>query len=392
MAEIQGFCDPTFARVREQFARNFDERGDVGASVCITVGGRAVVDLWGGLACADPLAPWTRDTVALIWSTTKGATSLCAYILATRGLLDLDAPIAQYWPQFGARGKERITVRMALNHQAGLPALREPVPPGAIFDWDYMVKRMEQEELFWEPGTRHGYHAATFGWIVGELVRRVTGRSLGLFFRDEVARPLGLDFWIGLPEPLEPRVAQLIAPTPPAPARRAERASPTLGEMATANIQEFISLCNSRAAHAPEFPAGNGITHARALAGMYAPLACGGSLRGVSLVDADSLARMAAVSSAGWDAVQRYPTRYTDGFCKSWDNRRQYPSGQTLIMSEDAFGYPGAGGSVGLADPRHRLSFGYVMNKMGGYERAQALIDATYLSLGCRSKASGGWI
>ena len=223
-------------------------------------------------------------------------------------------------------------------------------------------------------------------------MRRVAGQSLGRFFQDQVARPLGLDFWIGLPEAVEPRVAPLVPSARPAAARRAERASLTLGEMATANIQEFISLCNDRAGHAPEIPAGNGITHARGLAGMYAPLACGGSLRGIGLVDADSLARMGAVSSAGWDAVQRYPTRYTDGFCKSWDNRRQYPSGQTLIMSEDAFGYPGAGGSVGFADPKNRLSFGYVMNKMGAYDRAQALIDAAYLSLGCRSKASGGWI
>jgi CubicO group peptidase (beta-lactamase class C family) len=185
----QGTAAPRFASVREEFERNFAERGEVGASVCVTVDGETVVDLWGGIADPDTQAPWNEDTLVLVWSCTKGATALCAHILAARGVIDLHAPVARYWPEFAKGGKDGITVRMVLNHQAGLGP----------------------------PSTRHGYHALVFGHLVGEVLRRVTGHSLGTFFRTEVAEPPGLDFWIGLPEEQEPRVAPSISPEPPAP-------------------------------------------------------------------------------------------------------------------------------------------------------------------------------
>ncbi len=208
---VHGSCDPKFAQVRQEFERNFSERGEVGASVCVTVRGETVVDLWGGTARPDTQTPWTAETVSLVFSSTKGATALCAHILASRGRLDLDASVATYWPEFAQAGKSEIPVTMILNHQAGLPAVRTPLPQGAYANWDLMVNALAKEEPFWEPGTRNGYHALTIGWLVGEVVRRVSGKSLGTFFQNEVAKPLGLDFWIGLPEDKEPRVAPMIA-------------------------------------------------------------------------------------------------------------------------------------------------------------------------------------
>ena len=210
MVDIQGMCDPKFAEVREEFARNFSERGDVGASVSVVVEGETVVDLWGGIADPATGVPWREDTITVVMSMTKGATALCAHILADRGELDIDAPVAHYWPEFGANGKETIPVRMLLNHQAGLPGFRFEIPRGKPYDWDYMTSALAAQRPFWQPGLLYGYHALTFGWLVGEVVRRVSGKSVGTFFRDEVAVPLGLDFWIGLPESEERRAVPLI--------------------------------------------------------------------------------------------------------------------------------------------------------------------------------------
>ncbi|HEY8171583.1 MAG TPA: serine hydrolase domain-containing protein, partial [Dehalococcoidia bacterium] len=223
---ISGECGTRFGRVREEFERNFAERGDVGASVCVTVDGETVVDLWGGVANVETGAAWERDTVALVWSCTKGAMSLCAHMLVSRGLLDLDAPVARYWPEFAqsgeGRGKQDCTVRMLLNHQAGLAAVRQPLPPGGFYDWELVTNALASQEPFWEPGTRHGYHALTFGHLIGEVLRRITGTTPGAFFSKEVAEPLGIEFWIGLPEEIEPRVA----PNSPHDAPTAETAMP----------------------------------------------------------------------------------------------------------------------------------------------------------------------
>jgi CubicO group peptidase (beta-lactamase class C family) len=395
---IQGACEAKFHAVRQEFERNFRERGEVGASVCVTVRGQRVVDLWGGTARVDTGAPWTEDTVSLVFSCTKGATALCAHILASRGLLDLDAPVATYWPTFAQAGKTNVTVSMLLNHQAGLPALRKPLLQGAFYDWELMVAALEKEEPFWAPGTRNGYHGLTFGWFVGEIVRRVSGRSLGTFFQDEVAGPLGLAFWIGLPEQRESRVALMIP-------GEADLESPFFQAMASPTSLQALMFHNtggymarpdydSRAAHAAEIGGAGGITNARGLAGMYAPLACGGQ----GLVSRDSVARMGAVSSAtGQDAVLLLPSRFSLGFMKAMDNRRQPPGLQdSVILSEDAFGHAGFGGSLGFADPKAEMSFGYTMNKMGKgaglNERGQSLVDAVYRSLGYQSNASGTWV
>jgi CubicO group peptidase (beta-lactamase class C family) len=399
---VQGSCDPKFAQVRQEFERNFHERGEVGASVCVTVRGETVVDLWGGMARPDTQTPWTAETVSLVFSSTKGATALCAHILASRGRLDLDAPVATYWPEFAQAGKAEIPVTMILNHQAGLPAVRTPLPQGAYANWDLMVNALAKEEPFWEPGTRNGYHALTIGWLVGEVVRRASGKSLGTFFQNEIAKPLGLDFWIGLPEDKEPRVAPMIAAAP-------DQESVLYRELTTPGSLASLAILNSggymgaqpeydlRAAHAAEIGGAGGITNARGLAGMYAPLACGGKLKGVQLVTPDILARMALVSSAtGRDAVLVMPSRFALGFMKSMDNRRGRAGARdSAIISADAFGHVGAGGSFGFADPRAEMSFGYTMNRMGAgmllTDRGQSLVDATYRALGYQSNASGVW-
>ncbi len=401
--EVQGSCDAKFQAVRQEFERNFRERGEVGASVCITVGGETVVDLWGGVARTDTQAPWTKDTIGIVFSSTKGATALCAHMLASRGQLDLDAPVAKYWPEFAQAGKSQVPVFMLLNHQAGLPAVRAPLPQGAYANWDLMVNALAKEEPFWEPGTRNGYHALTIGWLVGELVRRISGKSLGTFFQDEVAKPLGLDFWIGLPEDKESRVAPMIAAEPdPESLFFREIAKPgSLQSLVLLNSGNYMGAApeyDTRAAHAAEIGGAGGITNARGLAGMYAPLACGGKGRGVELVNPDVLARMGRVASAtGRDAVLVIPSRFALGFMKTMDNRRQPPGlRDSTLISEEAFGHVGAGGSFGFADPKAGMSFGYTMNRMGPgaalNDRGQSLVDATYRALGYRSNASGAWV
>jgi CubicO group peptidase (beta-lactamase class C family) len=398
---IQGFYDPRFARVAEEFERNFRERGEVGGSVCLSLEGRTLVDLWGGLASASSQTPWTRDTISIVFSCTKGAVAICAHVLASRGKLDLDAPVARYWPEFATGPKEGATVRMMLDHSVGLPAFKTPLRAGGCYDWDYMIGMLEAEPPFWKPGTRNGYHMINFGWTVGELVRRVSGRSLGAFFQDEIARPLGIEFWIGMPEEHEPRVAPMI-PYLPSPGEE-------LGEFTKAILSDPTSIQalsllnsggfdpNSRAAHAAEIGGGGGISNARGLAGLYAPLACGGRLGSVSLVDADTLARMGQVAMATHeDATLLIPTRFALGFMKSMDNRRRAKGDKdSAIVSASAFGHVGAGGSIGFADPDARLAFGYSMNRMGKSillnERGQSLVDATYRCLGYRGNESGAW-
>lgn len=403
----QGTCRPGFERVAEAFEKNLKEKGEIGASVCLTVGGETVVDLWGGVADPKTQAAWTRDTVSIVFSCTKGATALCAHVLASRGALDLDAPVAELWPEFAQAGKERVTTRMMLDHSSAVPAVRAKVKDDGPYDWAYMTERLAAEVPFWEPGTRNGYHGFTFGWTVGEMVRRASGKSLGTFFREEIAGPLGLDFWIGLPEEIEPRVAPIVAHV----YKAADAVTPFMRDLAT-NKESVAALfyfnngawrsggANTRAGHAAEIGAANGITNARGLAGMYAPLANGGG----DLVDATTLARMGEVSMATHDdATLRIPTRFALGFMKSMDNRRRSMAAKlwgedcdSVILGSAAFGHVGAGGSLGFADPVAGLSFGYTMNRMGPgllmNERGQSLVDAAYLSLGYKNKDGGVWV
>jgi CubicO group peptidase (beta-lactamase class C family) len=399
---IEGTCADRFTEVRTEFERNFAERGEVGASVCVTLDGETLVDLWGGTADPATGRPWERDTIGIVWSCTKGAAALCAHVLIARGELSLDDRVADYWPEFAKNGKDGITVRMVLAHQAGLAALRETIPPDGYRDWELIVDLLAKQEPLWEPGTRHGYHALTFGHLVGEVVRRITGRSIGTFFRDEIAAPRDIDFWIGLPAEHDARVA----PTIPADIGP-ETLLPSFYRVAMTDASSVgaLVLMNSGAVfapgwidmpetHAAELPAFGGIANARALAGMYGALATGGD----GLVDAEQLDIMGAVASAtSVDATMLVPTRWSTGFVKSMDNGALPPGDQDgVVLSEAAFGHVGMGGSIGFVDPTARMSFGYTMNRQGigvGLDaRGQSLVDAVYAALGYqRSTRSGSW-
>jgi CubicO group peptidase (beta-lactamase class C family) len=397
---VSGTCDPKFSSVAETFIENFEMRGEVGASVSITLEGKTVVDLWGGQK-TDGGAAWERDTVCVVFSCTKGASAFCAHMAVDRGLLDLEAKVAKYWPEFARNGKEDALVSMMLDHSVGVPGVREELKQGAYYDYDYMTQKLAAEAPFWKPGTRNGYHAITSAWTVGEMVRRSTGKRMGVFLAEEVVKPLGIDFWMGLPEEFESRVAPLI-PYPTDDKARTSRIA--LAAMADPMGPSGRFLLNgggfdpnTRAARAAEIGSATGVTNGRGLAGLYAPLANGGSLNGRHFVGADTLTRMSRVSVATHeDATLMIPTRFTLGFMKSMDNRTLDNSENcSVIMSEAAFGHVGAGGSLGFADPQARMSFGYAMNKRGlgilMNERGQGLVDATYRALGYRSDKGGAW-
>ena len=385
---VHGECDSRFAKLREVFAEQLATR-EVGASVAVTLEGRPLVDLWGGYCDEERAQPWQRDTLVNVWSVTKGMTALCALRLVERGELELDAPVARYWPEFAANGKAEIAVRQLLNHRAGLAAVRKPLAPETIFDWDAMCQALVEQEPWWPPGTQHGYHAATFGWLVGELVRRISGKSLGTFFRDELAGPLDLDFHIGLDEVHDRRVAPLTAVAQPEAAD-----TRALGEAILKDPQGLVvralmnppavllpGSTNSRAWRGAEMPALNGHGTARALARVYGALACGGELDGHRVLSPDTIEAARHQESYGPDLVLHVPTRFGLGFMLSQPDR---PDGR-FGPNPASFGHPGAGGALGFADPEARLGFGYTMNGMGQNiltdPRAAHLLDAVYASL-----------
>jgi CubicO group peptidase (beta-lactamase class C family) len=340
-----------------------------------------LVDLWGGHADAARTRPWGRDTLVNVFSTTKAATALCAHMLADRGLLDLDAPVARTWPEFAAAGKADLPVRFLLSHQAGLAALRSPLPTEALYDWQRMTRALAAEAPWWPPGSASGYHAMTYGFLVGEVLRRVTGRTLGAFFRDEVARPLGADFHIGLPAAEERRVAELVPPSAEelAAAGAAAQGDPEslLGKV-MANPPLRPEVANTTAWRRAELPAANGHANARSVARVMAALACGGALGGLRLLGAEALARAAQQQSYDLDLVLGLPMRWGLGFMLS---SAELPLGP----SPRAFGHGGWGGSLAVADPDARVSWAYVMNKMSpgttGDARAAGIVTELYAAL-----------
>ncbi|MGH0032398.1 MAG: serine hydrolase domain-containing protein [Myxococcota bacterium] len=393
--EIHGTCDPRYERVLRAFEENFraapgTPRHEIGAALAVTVDGETVVDLWAG--SADPAAaegggrPWQKDTLVNVYSTTKGVTALCAHRLAEEGRLDLDAPVARYWPEFAQAGKQDVPVRWLLSHRAALPAVREILPAEALYDWDAMCSALAAEEPWWTPGEQHGYHALTYGWLVGEVVRRVDGRSLGTYFREEIAEPLGLDFHIGLPEGEHARCADMGPMAMPDPTVEGANLAQALltdpeGMLARAfmNPPSMAAGPNVPAWRSAEIPGANGHGTALALARLYGALACGGRLEGVHVLGPEAVATASTEQSHGDDAVLKLRTRIGLGFMLSQDR-----PGAAFGPGARGFGHPGAGGSVGFADPDARVGFGYVMNRMGPHilldPRATALIDALYAS------------
>jgi CubicO group peptidase (beta-lactamase class C family) len=386
--EIHGSCDPRFAKVKQAFAENLRSQNEVGASVSVCVDGETVVDLWAGFTDQQRTKPWQRDTLVNVYSTTKGMTALCAHRLVEEGKLDLDAPVSRYWPEFGAAGKSQLPVRLLLGHRAGLPAVRSLLPPEALYDWDAITSALAAETPWWTPGEQHGYHAVTFGWLVGEVVRRISGRSLGTYFRDEIAKPLDADFQIGLPDAEHGRVGEMSAIPLDAPAD-GEGMSLAMTFMkdpegmaarAFMNPSSMLQGPNNAAWRRAEIPGANGHATARGLARIYGAVARGGDLDGVHVIGRESIERCREEQSRGRDAVLQIDTRFGLGFMLP-----QGRPGTDFGPSPGAFGHPGAGGSVGFADPERRVGFGYVMNRMGPHilldPRATALIDASYKSL-----------
>ena len=391
MAEIQGEVASGFEKVRDAFEANFTQHGDVGAAFALYKDGQKIVDLWGGVANDETGAQWNEDTLQLVFSTTKGATAICAHLLAQRGELDFDAPVAEYWPEFKANGKENVPVRWLLSHRSGLPVLDTPLTPEQYYAWDPVAEALAAKKPEWEPGTRHGYHAVTYGNLVGEIVRRISGKSLGTFFRENVAEPLGLDFWIGLPESEESRVSRLISfqlgateeqreamkdfplenlPEEMRPIVQAFMDPNSLSNRALTGVTDPPMDFNSREMHAAEVPAANGITTARSLAKMYAAQI--GEVDGVRLMSDETVANATVEQSNGPDAVLMIPTRFGLGFFLQSDF--------SPLMGPRSFGHAGAGGSLGFADPDAGIGFGYVMNKMStnlsGDPRTIGLVEA----------------
>lgn len=397
---IQGRVHPDFAPVAEAFRRNFEERDELGAGLCVIRRGEVLVDLTGGFATADRATPWTAETLVVVFSATKGVTAQLAHMLVEEGALDLDAPVEGLWPEFAEGGKAGTTFRMMLDHSAPVPALREKPRAEGIYDWDYMTALVAAEPAYWPPGSRSGYHGLTYSWTVGEMIRRAAGRSTGALFRQRIGDPEGLDFWIGLPAELEGRVAPVIpyrhpssAPLPPFLHAVLNDRNSVAANFVYNSGNLLGGAINSRAAHEAEIPAANGIGTAAALAHIYAPLAMGGGHR----LKAETVRRMSQVSTAtGRDATLEMPSRFALGFMAGMDNRSRVPfDGHSAILGRAAFGHVGAGGSIGFADPDHGLAMGYVMNRLGEglllNRRGQSLVDAVYRCLGCDSDAGGHW-
>ncbi len=378
--EIQGRVHPRYAKVRDVFAEQFRLGSEIGAAVAISVDGEPVVDLFAGWADPARSRPWTADTISHVYSVTKGMTALCAHRLLDRGALELDVPVARYWPEFAQAGKGAISVRWLLSHRAGLQALRTLLPPETLYDWNAMCGALAAAEPWIEPGTV-GYHPMTFGWLVGELVRRIDGRSLGRFFREEIAAPLGADFHIGLGPAEEKRAADItpLAP-PPEVAKAFSGASP--GEPPLLMLA-FVNPSgtgdhNTPAHRRAEIPAINGHGSAAALARIYGALARGGEVDGLCVLSPAGVERARALEVEGTDALLGVPIRMGLGYWLT----QQGVAGFAFGPNPAAFGHPGAGGGLGFADPSARVGFGYVTNRMSSSisvdERPQALMDAFY--------------
>jgi CubicO group peptidase (beta-lactamase class C family) len=395
--DVKGTCDERFNTVKDLFQRNFDSGAEIGAAVSFVLDGQPVVDLWGGHYDLQRTREWERDTLVNVYSTTKGMAAICAHQLIEQRLLDIEAPIAHYWPEFAAAGKGNISLRWLLSHKAGLCGISTPLPNGALYDWDVMCAALAAQEPWWTPGEAHGYHPFTYGFLVGEVVRRVTGESLGNYFRKHVAQPLGADFHIGLAAEHDSRTSDIYSmlignkpATPPTP-------NPTFAELgqlmmkpgtmqwaAFLNPPQDRNAVNTRQWRQAEIPAANGHGTARALARIYGALARGGEVDGIRILRPETIERATREEASGPEKLFRglVPMRFGLGFVLS-DSSHRY---SRLSPNSRAFGHAGGGGSVGMADPDARIGFGFAMNNLqaslvSAGATATVLVDAFYEAL-----------
>ncbi|MFV0309761.1 MAG: serine hydrolase domain-containing protein [Desertimonas sp.] len=374
---IDGTCDDRFAAVATQFAANFAEDAplrDVGAAVAVTVDGVFVVDLWGGTVDTDIArgVPWERDTIINVWSTTKTVTALAALMLADRGDLDVDAPVARYWPGFDAAGKDGVLVRHLLSHTAGLPGWDEPMTMTDLLDWEVATRRLADQATWWEPGTANGYHAVSQGYLVGEVIRRVTGQTVGDFVRQEVTGPLGADFHIGTPAERDGDVAHVIPPPDAITDGLSEIALRTL-----ANPPLDAAFSSTVPWRRAEIPAAGGHGNARSVATVHTPMACGGEAMGVRLLSPTGVDTVFREQCNAPDLVLPTLVRHGIGF--------GLPNEMVPLPNPRTAFWGGWGGSLAVVDVDARVSFAYVMNRMGegtvGDTRAAGLLAATYGAL-----------
>ena len=391
---VHGTVAPGFERVREEFARNLRERGELGAACAAYVGGEKVVDLWGGVRDARSGAPWQEDTVVVLFSTSKGLAAMTLALAHARGLLDYDERVATYWPEFAAAGKEDVTVRQLIGHEAGLPIVDEPLNPEILRDFDRLGTALARQRPIWAPGARHGYHGVSLGWFEGELMRRVDpqGRSLGRVFAEDIAAPLGVDVFFGVPDDFddERRLARIERSSPVKALTRLHHLPPRMA-VAMANPRSISARTfanprfrtpasvDRREYRTLEFPAGGGVGGARDVARAYAAFAAREPELGLTTDTLEQLKRFPLPPSEGWDdVVLKVPTAFSLGFARPFGPFR-FGSGPS------AFGHPGAGGSFAFADPEREVAFAYVMNRMDFYlnddPREKALRDAVYACL-----------
>ena len=374
MAEIHGTWDERFVGVRDALAQNFDDAGDVGASAAVMVDGELVVDIWGGHTDEGRTTPWERDTITNVWSTTKTMTALCALVLADRGELDVDAPVARYWPEFAANGKEGVLVRHLLGHTAGLPGWDEPMTDADLCDWEKATSTLAAQAPWWEPGTASGYHAITQGFLVGEVVRRVSGQSLGTFFAKELAGPLGADFHIGLPPEHDHRVSPVIPP----PVLELTAEVGEMAERALSNPPLSAEASWSEMWRRAEIPAANGHGNARSVVAVQAALAGGGEVGGTRLLSEAGCEVVFREQARGTDLVLGLPLRLGIGYGLNGEETPISPNPRSCFWG-------GWGGSIVVNDLDARLSVAYVMNKMGegtiGDLRGANIVMATYMAL-----------
>ena len=379
---VEGHAAEGFGPVVDAFAANFHQHGEVGAALTVYRRGERVVDLWGGIADPRTGRPWTPSTPAVVFSSTKGVLAIGAYLLVQEGRLDLDAPVARYWPRFGQAGKAEITVRWLLTHRAGLPALDRPLTRDEVLTWDPVIAAIEAQAPLWTPGTAHSYHTLTYGWLVGEVIRRVAGDSVGSFVRRRLAEPLGLRLWIGMPSDAREQVAWRLPPLPdadPEAAReiRAGLADPIVSRSATMGgafafpADGAHVTFNDPDIQAAEIPGANGIADARSLARLYA--ACVTPIDGVRLLSPTSIDDALIERSSGrqhYGAPDR-GERWGTGFLIT-------SPPHVPLLGPRSFGHPGAGGELAFADDEHGVGFGYVNNQMGGVpdDRARLLVEA----------------
>jgi CubicO group peptidase (beta-lactamase class C family) len=380
VVDISGRCDAGYGAVKDAFTENFVLEGDVGASVAVTMDGELVVDLWGGTQDADGQVPWEEGTIINVFSTTKTMSCLSALVLASRGQLDVDAPVATYWPEFAEAGKEGVLVRHLLSHTAGLPGWEQRLESTDLYDWDLVCGLLAKQATWWEPGSKSGYHGISQGNLVGEVVRRVDGRSVGTFFAEEIAGPLGADFHIGTGPEHDDRVALVIPPTDDAPAALAGQ--PEVPKDSIPYRAANPRLAAEQSWEIPwrraEIPAAGGHGNARSVALAQSVVSAGGTAGGVELLSKEVVERIFDVQAAGRDLVLGIGVTFGVGYGL---NSPRAP----IAPNEHVCYWGGWGGSLVVNDVDEGMTMAYVMNRMGqgtvGDDRAHRILRACYASL-----------